>query len=122
MSIEITKNNDTLIVRIYGEFDLRAAEFNRSDIDEKFRSQKAKNIIFNLSKVTFMDSSGLGIILGRYRKVTEQGGKVAMSNVPTKFNKILELSGVKRLLSVYNNETEALNNLAINKKAGEGCE
>jgi len=112
LSLEIEKRDNALIVRVYGEFDLRAAEFHRHDIDEKFRTQGAKHIIFNLGGLTFIDSSGLGVILGRYRKVTENGGRVAITNVPPRFNRILELSGVNRLIPVYDDEAEALRELA----------
>lgn len=112
MSLEIRKHNNTLIVRISGEFDLRVADLSRRDIDQKLKAQRAKNLLFNLGGVTFIDSSGLGIILGRYRKVTENGGKVVITNVPPKVTRILELSGINRLIPVYPNETAALKELA----------
>ncbi len=112
MSLEIEKRNNALIVRVYGEFDLRAAEFHRHDIDEKLKTKGAKHLIFNLGGLTFIDSSGLGVILGRYRKVTENGGRVLITNVPSKFNRILELSGINRLIPIYDDEDEALKELA----------
>jgi len=112
LSLEVQKQHDTLIVRVCGEFDLRAADYCRRDIDQKLKTQGAKHILFNLGGVTFIDSSGLGVILGRYRKVTENGGKVAISNVPPRVTRILELSGITRLIPVYANESLALKELA----------
>ncbi|NPV28571.1 MAG: anti-sigma F factor antagonist [Firmicutes bacterium] len=112
MSFEIQNQRDTLIVRVYGEFDLRAADYCRRDIDQKLRTQGARHILFNLGGVTFIDSSGLGVILGRYRKVKENGGKVAISDVPPRISRILELSGITRLIPVYPNESTALKELA----------
>ncbi|MDH7576255.1 MAG: anti-sigma F factor antagonist [Bacillota bacterium] len=111
MSLEIQKHCDALIVRVYGEFDLRAADHCRRDIDQKLKTQGAKHILFNLGGVTFIDSSGLGVILGRYRKVKENGGKVAISNVPPRVTRILELSGITRLIPVYSSESAALKEL-----------
>ncbi len=111
-SLEIKKQGDILIVSIYGEFDLSAADYCRRDIDQKMREYGAKHILFDLDGVTFIDSSGLGVILGRYRKVTEQGGKVAISNASPKILRILELAGLSRLISIYPDASDALRQLA----------
>lgn len=111
-SFEIKKQGDILIVNIYGDFDLSTADYCRRDIDQKMKEYKTKHILFDLGGVTFIDSSGLGVILGRYRKVTEQGGKVAIANASPGISRILELAGLSRLISIYPDASNALRQLA----------
>lgn len=111
MGLEFCKHRDTLIVRVYGELDLRAAEGCRREIDQRFQAEGSKNLVFNLEGVTFMDSSGLSVILGRYRKVTSNGGKVALAGVAPRFRRLLELAGILKLIPVYPDEAAALRGL-----------
>lgn len=112
MGLELKKLGDTLIVRVHGEFDLGAAGYCRKEIDKKVRTEGIKDIIFDLEGVTFIDSSGLGLILGRYRIVKENGGRVVISNAEVRIVKILDLSGINRLIPVYPSTSQALRYLA----------
>lgn len=112
MSLEITKLGDTLVVRVFGEFDLRSADYCRQEIDRKLKAEGAQGILFDLEGVSFIDSSGLGVILGRYRKAKENGWGVAISNVAPRIAKILDLSGITRLIPVYPDNSQALKDLA----------
>ena len=67
MELELKQVRNTLIVRIEGELDMLAADQIREDIDKKIDNSEIKNLILNLEKVTFIDSSGLGMIIGRYK-------------------------------------------------------
>ncbi len=111
VGLEFCKHGDTLVVRVYGELDLRAAEGCRQEIDQKFRAEGAKNLVFNLEGVTFLDSSGLSVILGRYRRVTSGGGRVALTGVTPRLKRLLELAGVARLIPTYPDEAAALRGL-----------
>lgn len=112
MCLEITKLGDILLVRVFGEFDLCSADHCRQEIDERLKAEGAKGILFDLEGVSFIDSSGLGVILGRYRKTKENGGMVAISNVAPRLKKLLELSGITRLIPVYSDTSQALKDLA----------
>jgi stage II sporulation protein AA (anti-sigma F factor antagonist) len=65
------------------------------------------NIVFNFNSVTFMDSSGVGMILGRYRKGNKMG-KVAVININPKLKRIFEISGLFKFIQQYENEKEAI--------------
>jgi stage II sporulation protein AA (anti-sigma F factor antagonist) len=101
MGYEIRKEGDILIVKVHGEFDLHMADYARRDIDIQIRAQGAKHILFDLGSLTFIDSSGLGVILGRYRKVSESGGRAAISGAPTNIRKVMEISGLNRLMPFF---------------------
>ncbi len=101
MGYEIRKEGNILIVKVYGEFDLHAADYARRDIDIQIRAQGVKHILFDLGSLTFIDSSGLGVILGRYRKVSESGGRAAISGTPPNIKKVMEISGLNRLMPFF---------------------
>ncbi|MGI6405190.1 MAG: STAS domain-containing protein [Syntrophaceticus sp.] len=112
MGLELRRMGSILIIKVCGEFDLGEADNCRRQIDERVRAEGVKELLFDLEKVTFIDSSGLGVILGRYRKAKENEGCVAISNANPRISKILELSGITRLIPVYSNTSQALKFLA----------
>ena len=111
MGCEMRKEGDVLIVKVYGELDLHAADFARRDIDIQIRAQGAKHIVFDLGELTFIDSSGLGVILGRFRKISELGGRVAISGTPPNIQKVMEISGLPRLMPFFTDCVSALREL-----------
>jgi stage II sporulation protein AA (anti-sigma F factor antagonist) len=109
--LDIEFKQETLFVRLGGELDLSAADFLRNSLEESLDSESARNIVFNLSKVSFIDSSVLGVLLGRYKRVTKNGGKVIIVSPPPQVRKILELSGLFRIMGESDSEDEALQKL-----------
>lgn len=108
MKLDFMTKKTTLIVRVSGELDMLAADEFRKEVDQSLEKNCSSNVILNLAGVQFIDSSGLGVILGRYKKITLRGGKLAFVGAPVQVKRILELSGVLRIASVYENENEAL--------------
>ena len=66
-----------------------------------------RNIVFNLEQVSFMDSSGIGYIIGRYTQVKNRRGKIIVCSMNTLIERIFNLSGLKRICSVVENEEQA---------------
>jgi len=112
LNLEIKNIGDTLLVKIFGDFDLELADHCRREIDRNYEKEAVKNILFDLRGINFIDSSGLGVILGRYRKVKENGGSVAITSEDSRIIKILNLSGITRLIPVYPDTAQALKYLA----------
>ncbi|MDD4334776.1 MAG: anti-sigma F factor antagonist [Desulfotomaculaceae bacterium] len=108
MLLDIEMKKDTLFVRPNGELDLGVADRFRRALDETIEKGKAKNLIVNLTKVSFVDSSGLGVLLGRYNRVSKNGGKVFIVAPQPQVRKVLDLSGLLRIMNEYPNENEAL--------------
>ncbi|MGI5892046.1 MAG: STAS domain-containing protein [Bacillota bacterium] len=97
-SLELIK--DGLFVRLEGEFDLLVADKLRDEINKALKKSAARHLILDFSKLTFIDSSGLGVILGRYRQLAPMGGKVTIIGSNSQVYKILELSGLTRVITV----------------------
>ncbi len=97
-----------LVVKIRGELDLLTAETFRNIVEKDLLKNKSQNLILDMEQVTFIDSSGLGVILGRYRRIREQGGKMAITGVKPHVLRILELAGIIKIVNLYENTEEAL--------------
>jgi stage II sporulation protein AA (anti-sigma F factor antagonist) len=98
----------TLIVRVEGELDMHVADMFRTTVEEALDKNGVKNLILSLADVTFIDSSGLGVILGRYKRISQQGGKMSAVQLQPQVEKIFELSGLLRIMKLYPTELQAL--------------
>ncbi|MGL4797901.1 MAG: STAS domain-containing protein [Cellulosilyticaceae bacterium] len=112
MSIEFIMDENTLIVQLRGEIDHHTCVEIRERVDREYQKRRAKNILFDFSAIAFMDSSGIGLLMGRYRNVAICGGNIGVYNVTTKVDKILSLSGIYKLMKQYDTKDQALKNLA----------
>ncbi len=99
MNIKYTKRNDELTIYLYGEIDECSAKEIRIKLDEIIENNcSVSAVIFDLSAVTFMDSTGIGMLLGRYKKLKRYQITVYITGVNSHLDKILELSGIYRLI------------------------
>ena len=98
MEIIFSVTDNTLIAELFGELDHHAAEGAREKIDEALDNYRVDNLVFDFAKISFMDSSGIGMILGRYKKVTAQGGRVKIRNAGSLVRQLLDLAGVFSLM------------------------
>lgn len=106
LSFKIT--NKTLIVSVIGEIDHHSAEQAREKIDRHIDNNSIKNVLFDFAGVNFMDSAGIGVIIGRYKKIAPLGGKMAVVNVRPQIKRILEISGIPRISGLYDSLETAL--------------
>jgi len=113
MPVEIVmkRAGSTLLVRMAGELDHHAVTRLRDKIDSKITFDNLKNVIFNFDGVDFMDSSGLGMVLGRYKLVSAQGGKVLACSLRPRVQRVFDLSGLQAKIPVFLSEQEALKNV-----------
>ncbi|NLO22092.1 MAG: anti-sigma F factor antagonist [Syntrophomonadaceae bacterium] len=109
MELEMRQVRNILIVRIEGEMDMLRADQIREDIDKKLDNSEIRNLILNLEKVTFIDSSGLGMILGRYKKLNSKNGRMYIAGARPQVEKILYFSGINKLITMYRNEQDVIN-------------
>ncbi|MEG2381262.1 MAG: anti-sigma F factor antagonist [Oscillospiraceae bacterium] len=98
MEINLETIGSTLVVKLGGEIDQHWASELKSEIDREINLRNINNLIFDFAKVTFMDSSGIGVIIGRYKQIHARGGTTMIVRTQPQVDKILELSGVKKLL------------------------
>jgi stage II sporulation protein AA (anti-sigma F factor antagonist) len=99
---------DTLIVRPEGEFDVHTAPVFRQDVESSLEATRARKLVVSLKSVSFIDSSGLGVLLGRHRRMVELGGRMAIVSVPARIRPVLELSGIFKVIPLYDSEKKAL--------------
>jgi stage II sporulation protein AA (anti-sigma F factor antagonist) len=109
VDVELRQVGNTLVVRIGGELDMLLADYLRDEIDTRLEKQGVRNLILNLEKVSFIDSSGLGVIIGRYKKVKALKGKIFIVGAHPPVDKILHFSGVNKLVPMYNSEQDIIN-------------
>lgn len=98
MDIQTEYIGTTLIVKLNGEIDQSCATALRCNIDREIRENHIKNLVLDFGGVTFMDSSGIGVILGRYKQIKAIGGKTMIVRPQPQVDKILELSGLKKIM------------------------
>ncbi len=98
MNIRIEYIDNTLVVKLEGEIDQSCAAQIREDIDRGLQTKNVKNLIFDFGEVTFMDSSGIAVIIGRYKQIQLRGGKTMIIRPKPQVDKILELSGIKKII------------------------
>ena len=95
---EITE--DTLKVTLSGEIDHHSAKEAREEIDQRIYETGAKTVYLDLKSVGFMDSSGLGLILGRYTHVKEMGGTLKILNPGRSAERVLRLAGKDKIIPI----------------------
>ena len=89
-----------LSIRVRGEIDHHTAASIRQGIDATLFEKRPKTLILDLSAVGFMDSSGLGLIMGRYSVMKELGGEMTVWNPSPETRAILTLAGMERLVKI----------------------
>lgn len=99
MRLKTKKQGRTLFASLSGELDQHSAEQVRYELDSMLEDETVKRIEFDLKGVTFMDSAGIGVILGRYRKLVPRGGSMNVLNASPGVERILRMSGIYRLVS-----------------------
>ncbi|MEG1741988.1 MAG: anti-sigma F factor antagonist, partial [Acetivibrio sp.] len=97
-----------LIIYMRQELDHHSVAALREQADKRMDRENMKHIIFDFAGVNFMDSSGIGMIMGRYKKVNFTGGKVAVTSVNPSVDRIFRLSGIYKMIEKYNTVKEAL--------------
>lgn len=113
LSTFFSVREDVLIIRLKGELDHHEATILREAWQNKLREGTVKHVILNLEEVTFMDSSGIGVLLGRYKEILELGGELVVCSVNPSINRILEMSGMFKIIRLESDEQFALLSLGV---------
>lgn len=100
MESEFVKEDKLLLIKITEEIDHHSTEKIRRLADNEITRYMPRKVIFDFNKVSFMDSAGIGMIIGRYKTVNMLGGVVEMTNVKPSIQKIFEMSGVLKIIPV----------------------
>lgn len=93
-------NGDKLIIRMNAELDHHLAEEMRQVIDDVIDKRGVMHIVFDFTKVDFMDSAGIGLIMGRYKRVMDKGD-ITIVGVRESVKRILLISGLHKIVNIY---------------------
>lgn len=102
MRYQIQEN--CLTIYLPNELDHHNAEEIRRLSDQLIERKHIKHVIFDFAETNFMDSSGIGVIMGRYKQVSPFGGEVWAAHTNERIHKILKMSGVTKIISIYEEE------------------
>jgi len=95
-SYEIARG--TLTVYLAGELDHRMAADVRHELDRLIDETRVRRLVFDVSRLEFMDSSGIGLIIGRYKRLSRRGGSVAVADPDQRIDRLFQMSGVYQVV------------------------
>lgn len=104
MESKYYKEDKLLMFKITDEIDDCSVQKIRRKADYEIERYMPKKVIFDFNCVTFMDSAGIGLIIGRYKLAKMLGGTVELANLTSSIKKIFEMSGILRLIPITNLE------------------
>lgn len=113
LNIKLETKQTVLLVRLEGELDHHTAEILRADIEEKMKEHSIRHIILNLEALTFMDSSGLGVILGRYKQIKDVDGEMIVCAISPPIKRLFDMSGLFKIIRIEKSEENALQTLGV---------
>ncbi len=100
MEVTYIPKHRLILVRVTGEIDHHSAESIRRVTEKEIRRTSAINIAFDFGSVTFMDSSGIGMIIGRYKTASSLGGSVIVFDANEQVMRLMDMSGLSRLVII----------------------
>ncbi len=111
MPVRIISTAQRVTAFLEGEIDHHTAAALRMEIDDAIRQNKPKTLKLDFADVTFMDSSGIGLVMGRFRTAQSLGGKLIVSNLSPQIYKIMQLAGLEKIVNL--SKREDVNNAEI---------
>lgn len=100
MDLTVWNEKDKLFMKVCGEVDHHAVKDTRAQVDGLIVKNRPKTLVMDLSQIDFMDSSGLGFVLGRYRKMTDLKGDVVVINPARRVEEMLRLAGADKMIKI----------------------
>lgn len=95
---EYEKAGNTLLVRFEGDLDHSAGIAVRARLDKLLADRQIRHLVLDLKGLKFMDSSGIGLIIGRYKLLAKRGGSVKVKNADKRVDRIFQMAGLYRLV------------------------
>lgn len=100
MKIDIKSEGKSAVATLSGEIDHHNAKEIRQKLDKYIISVQPKELTIDFGNISFMDSSGIGLIMGRYKLIHECGGCLTVRNPQSYIRRVLKLSGIERLVRI----------------------
>ena len=111
MEIDFQKTDDILIIKFFGELDHHNSQYVKDKVDLELSTGIFRAIIFDFKGLRFMDSSGIGMILGRYKLITSNGARLFITNMKPGIKRIYEICGLKKIIGCFSSNKEAIESM-----------
>lgn len=108
LNVGVYVKKDMLILRLKGDLDDIAVKDLRLKIANYIDEYKIRHLVINFENLEFLDSSGIGFIIGRYHQLKRKNGDVTLVNLNSKIEKIISVSGLYKICRIRENEASAL--------------
>lgn len=108
MELRVRKINDISVIELNGFLTMNLGEYNIKKTITDLLNNGDKKILFKLDKVEFINSAGIGELVGAYISVTNRGGIIKLCSIPEKVNKMLRVTKVISIFNTYKTEEEAI--------------
>ncbi len=100
MIVEFNKEDKKLIFKLTEDIDQHTVEKVRRKMDNEIKGYIPRKVVFDFSNISFMDSAGIGMVLGRYKLAKMLNGNLEIINVNRSMKKIFDMSGVSRIIDI----------------------
>ncbi len=111
-------NGETMVIHLPRELDHHVVQMIREETDHYFDSKRIRNVVFDYSDTSFMDSSGIGLVMGKYREVRYLNGNIYIACVNQRVSRVLEISGLYRVAILVTDIEDALSDIEDGKDLG----
>ncbi|OCA90989.1 anti-sigma F factor antagonist [Bacillus sp. FJAT-27225] len=113
LNIAMEVRNEVLCIRLSGELDHHTADGLRQQATHAIEEYGIRHIVLNLEGLSFMDSSGLGVILGRYKQLKQLHGEMVVCSVSPAIERLFDMSGLFKIVKMEPTEEFALQRLGV---------
>ncbi len=103
---EVTRN--CMVIKLKSDLDHHCAQYVKERSDQLIDKRHIKHIIFDFEGISFMDSSGIGVIMGRYKRVSLSGGKIGVTHINTTVDRVFRLSGLYKIVTLFSSNQAAI--------------
>lgn len=105
------KINGIVVIELEGDLDAFTVQEIRRRLNEMME-EGTDRIVLNLSKLRYINSTSIGVLVGRLRRIRERGGDIVLAELNPRINRIITLVGGRRLFRIFNNEQKAIEELS----------
>ena len=114
LNVGVYVKKDVLILRLKGELDDISVSDLRVRVANYIDSYKIKHLVLNFEDLFFLDSSGIGFIIGRYHQLRKRDGDITLTNINNKIERLIYISGLAKICKIRENEKAVLLALEAN--------
>ena len=99
-TVAFAQSGQTLTAVMLRDIDHHTAAFMRSEMDAEIQKRRPRLLVLDFSQVEFMDSSGVGLVMGRLKRMEQNGGNIRVQNLNKRCRRMLQLSGITRIVEL----------------------